>query len=53
MQCLAPHPKFSLRENFDLSPQKGGERLRTRTICDCPAAKGGAARAGRKGENVG
>jgi hypothetical protein len=26
--CLAPHPKFPLRANFDLSPQKSGERLR-------------------------
>jgi hypothetical protein len=26
--CLAPHPKFPLRANFDLSPQKSGERSR-------------------------
>jgi hypothetical protein len=27
-QCLAPHPKPSLRYGFDLSPRKSGERLR-------------------------
>jgi hypothetical protein len=27
-QCLAPHPKPSLRYGFDLSPRKSGARLR-------------------------
>jgi hypothetical protein len=29
-QCLAPHPKPSLRSGFDLSPRKSGERLERR-----------------------
>jgi hypothetical protein len=31
-QCLAPHPKPSLRSGFDLSPRKSGERLGQRRL---------------------